>query len=71
MYLPSLPGGLKASCYFRSVKLWWLLDVASVDGPDWSEEGTDVGELGYLESRQLGGVLVYAVSWTVVEWGRC
>jgi hypothetical protein len=48
-----------------SVKLWRLLDVAAADEPERSEQRANVGELELLKARQLGGVEVYAVSWTV------
>jgi hypothetical protein len=49
----------------RSVKLWRLLDVAAADEPERSEQRANVGELELLKARQLGGVEVCAVSWTV------
>lgn len=61
----------------QSGQLWWLLDIASADEPERSEQRSDVGELEHLESRQLGGVwsgVAFAATgdqWRlVVEGGR-
>ena len=46
---------------FGSVKLWWLLDVASANEPAWSEERTGVAKPERVNPRQLGGVDVVRV----------
>ena len=66
MFQVRSPRSARYTVPFAAAQLWWLLDIASADEPDRSEQRASVRELESLNPRQLESVVVRVALATVV-----